>query len=94
MLWVLRGGTRRGIGNHPGYNKSRCFYAFPFPADVPEDLASNIRRKAEAFDAQRKRVINENGDLSLTNLYNVMEVLREGRSLTDAERDIHDRGVV
>ena len=33
-------------------------------------------------------------DLTLTKLYNVREALREGRPLTEAERDIHDRGLV
>src|SRR3546814_14819212 len=33
-------------------------------------------------------------DLTLTRLYNVLEALKEGRPLTEAERDIHDRGLV
>ena len=42
----------------------------------------------------RKRVIAEHEDLTLTKLYNVIEALRDGRALTDPERDIHDRGLV
>ena len=93
-LWAIRGGTKRGIGNHPRYNKSRCFDAFPFPVDVAEELASTIRAKAEELDALRKRVTEEHPDLTLTKLHNVMEVLRDGRPLTETERDIHDRGLV
>jgi hypothetical protein len=93
-LWALRAGTRRGIGNHPRYNKSRCFDAFPFPADVPAPHKDRIRTAAEALDALRKRVLAEHEDLTLTLLYNVLEALRAERSLTDAERDIHERGLV
>ncbi len=94
ILWALRAGTRRGIGNHPRYNKGRCFDSFPFPGDVAEPLKDLIRSKAEALDALRKRVLAENDDVTLTNLYNVLEALREGRALTEGERDIHDRGLV
>lgn len=93
-LWSLQAGTRRGIGNHPRYNKGRCFDSFPFPGDVPDDLKVKIRLEAEALDALRKRVLAEHEDLTLTKLYNVLEALKEGRALTDAERNIHDRGLV
>jgi hypothetical protein len=92
--WAVWAGTRRGIGNHPRYNKGRCFDAFPFPADVPEPLKDRIRAEAEALDALRKRVLAAHEDLTLTKLYNVLEGLREFRALTDVERDMHDRGLV
>jgi hypothetical protein len=86
-------GGRHGVGNTPVYN-TKCATTFPFPADVPEPLKVRIRAEAEALDALRKRVLAEHADLTLTKLYNVLEALREGRPLTDAERDIHDRGLV
>ena len=93
-LWSLQAGTRRGIGNHPRYNKGRCFDSFPFPGAVPDPLKEKIRTEAEALDALRKRVLKEHEDLTLTKLYNVLEALREGRALTETERDMHDRGLV
>ena len=92
--WALASGARMGMGDDPRYSKSRCFDPFPFPADVPEPLANTVRTEAEALDALRKRVLAEHDDLTLTKLYNVLEVLRSGRALTDIERDIHDRGLV
>lgn len=83
-----------GVGDDPRYNKSTCFEAFPWPADLPEPLKARIRAEAEALDALRKRVLAEHADLTLTKLYNVLEALREGRALTPQERDIHDRGLV
>lgn len=86
-------GGRHGVGNTPVYN-TKCATTFPLPADVPEPLKAKIRAEAEALDALRKRVLESHEDLTLTKLYNVVEALREGRALTDAERDMHDRGLV
>jgi hypothetical protein len=94
IVWSLAAGGRLGVGNDPRYNKSRCFDPFPFPGEVPEALRASIRAEAEALDALRKRVLAEHSDLTLTKLYNVLEALGEGRALTSAERDIHDRGLV
>lgn len=76
------------------YVKTLAFDPFPFPADVPEALKERIRAEAEALDALRKRVLAEHDDLTLTGLYNVLEALREGRALSAAEREVHDRGLV
>lgn len=92
--WALANGGRLGMGDDPVYVKSRCFDPFPFPADVPEPLKDRIRAEAEALDALRKQVLERHADLTLTKLYNVLEALRDGRALTDAERDLHDRGLV
>lgn len=97
-VWAPVAGGRLGVGDDPRYNNTRCFDPFPFPADVPEPLKDRIRAEAEALDALRKRVLAAHGDLTLTRLYNVLEALRanggNGRALTPAERDIHDRGLV
>lgn len=95
-LWKHRaGGT---LEDRPRYQVGATFDPFPFPADVPETLAATIRAEAEALDALRNRVLAEHADLTLTKLYNVLEALRAnggaGRALTDAERKIHDRGLV
>ncbi len=92
--WAIESGGRLGMGDDPVYVKSRCFDPFPFPAEVPELLKTRIRDEAEALDALRKQVLAAHDDLTLTGLYNVLEALREGRALTDKERDTHDRGLV
>ncbi len=94
VTWADATGGRQGVGNDPVYNHPFCFGKFPFPADVPEPLKERIRAEAEALDALRKRVLAEHADLTLTRLYNVLEALKEGRALTEAERDIHDKGLV
>lgn len=92
VSWSL--GVGGLLEDRPVYVKSQCFDPFPFPADVSEPLKDQIRAEAEALDALRKRVLESHEDLTLTKLYNVLEALREGRALTDAERDMHDRGLV
>jgi hypothetical protein len=39
-------------------------------------------------------VLAEHEDLTLTDIYNTLEALRDGRALTPKEHDIHDRGLV
>lgn len=92
--WAIASGGRLGMGDDPVYVKSRCFDPFPFPAGVSELLRDKIRAEAEALDALRKRGLESHEDLTLTKLYNVLEALREGRALTELERDMHDRGLV
>jgi len=87
-------GGRLGVGNDPTYNHTECFDPFPFPADVADPLKNVIRAEAEALDAVRKKVLDDHPDLTLTGLYNVLQGLREGRPLTEDERDVHDRGLV
>lgn len=93
-IWARRTGGWLGVGNDSNYNHSDCFGKFPFAAEMSEPLAAKIRDESEALDALRKRVLAEHDDLTMTRLYNVLEALRAGRILTDAERDIHDRGLV
>ncbi len=90
--WALEVGGL--LEDRPVYVKTQCFDPFPFPADVPDAIKAKISAEAEALDALRKKVLADNEDLTLTKLYNVLEALREGRALTDAERDMHDRGLV
>jgi hypothetical protein len=94
VTWADATGGRQGVGNDPVYNNTTCFAQFPFPDGVPDALKATIRSEAEALDAQRKQVLAAHRDLTLTDLYNVLEVLKSGRALTESERDVHDRGLV
>lgn len=91
VLWALaQGGDLRPT---PRYNKTRCFETFPFPA-ATEAQQQAIREKAQELDDHRKSRLSLHPDLGMTALYNVVEKLRAGALLTDAERDVHDRGLV
>ncbi len=91
LIWSLQqGGT---LEDRPRYSKSLCFDPFPFP-EIAEAHKQAIREPAEALDALRKDVLARHPDLTLTGLYNVREAILAGRSLSAAEADIRDRGLV
>jgi hypothetical protein len=91
LIWVRSaGGT---LEDRERYNNSRSFHPFPFP-DCDEGQLGGIAAIAEELDALRKERLRLHPDLSLTALYNVLEKLRSGEDLTEADRGIHDRGLV
>jgi hypothetical protein len=92
VVYSLAAGGRLGYGNDPRYNKSRCFDPFPFPL-CGEIEKARIRELAEALDAHRKQVQAKHG-VTLTGLYNVLEKIRAGATLTEKEKFVHDRGLV
>ena len=94
---ALAAGGWLGVGNDPVYSKSRCFDPFPFPdADtgLTPELAQRIRLLAEQIDTHRKTQQATYADVTLTGMYNVLEKLRTGETLTDKERVIHEHGLV
>jgi hypothetical protein len=97
QVWALaQGGT---LEDRPRYNKTRCFETFPFPdqdTGLTPELRSRIGHLAEQIDAHRKKVLTQPGaaKLTLTGLYNVLEALHEGRTLTAKEKIIHTQGLV
>ena len=93
VVWALRAGGWLGIGNDPRYLKSRVFDPFPFP-DPSEALKVRIRAVAEELDALRKQRQAEHPDLTLTQIYNVVEKLRRGETLAEADEVIRDKGLV
>lgn len=91
VVWALAaGGT---LEDRPRYNKTRCFEPFPFP-DASEPQKAEIRRIAEALDAHRKERQALHPGLTLTGMYNVLEKLRAGDALNEADRRIHQDGLI
>jgi SAM-dependent methyltransferase len=80
------------LEDRPVYLQSRCFLPFPFPL-CGETERKRIRKLAEELDAHRKRAQAQHG-LTLTGLYNVLETIRSGETLTAKEKLIHDKGLV
>lgn len=93
VSWALQAGGRLGVGNDPRYNKTVCFDPFPFPAATPKTQA-RIRGLAEELDRHRKVRLAANSQLTLTGLYNVMEIERAGLPLDADARFIHEEGQV
>jgi hypothetical protein len=89
VIWALASSGRLGVGNDPRYQKSLAFDPFPFPDASPESR-TRIADVAEEIDRLRKVALESDERVTLTGIYNVLDRLRSGESLTDAERTIHD----
>ena len=63
----------------------------PFP-DCTEVQMNRIRKLAETLDAHRKRAQAGHG-LGLTDIYNVLEKVRGGNSLTPKDKKVHEAGL-
>lgn len=91
VAWTLAsGGT---LEDRPIYTKSRCFDPFPFPSPG-EILKSKIRTLAEELDAFRKQRQKEHPDLTLTQMYNVLEKLKANTPLDEDDEAIKDKGLI
>ncbi len=93
VVWALASGGRLGVGNDPVYVKTRCFDPFPFPYPA-DDLKARIRDLGERLDAHRKAVLAKHKHLTMTGLYNVLRKVRAEESLSEAEKDVYDAGLV
>lgn len=91
--WLNQIAPRMGKGNDLRWKPAIVFDPFPFPA--PTDvLKTKIRDLAEQLDAHRKRQQARHPRLTMTNMYNVLEKLRAGESLTKKEQETHEQGLV
>ena len=94
-VWALRtGGT---LEDRPTWTNTTCFLPFPFPADdtgATSQRSARIRDLAEHIDAHRKRRLAAHAGLTLTGMYNVLELLRSGARLDTKARTTHDLGLV
>ena len=93
VTWALAAGGRLGVGNDPRYNKTRCFDTFPFP-ECGEPQRIRVRKLADALDAHRKAQQAEHPTLTTTDIYNVLEKLRSGETLSDKDKTTHEQGLV
>jgi hypothetical protein len=91
IVWALRTGAF--LEDRPNYNHADCFNKFPFP-DCTDEQKARIRELGESLNAHRKRQQAQHPRLTITDMYNVLEKLRAGESLTDKERLAHEMGLV
>jgi hypothetical protein len=87
---AVAGGT---LEDRPTWTNTTCFMPFPFPSPSPGQIDA-IRERAEKLDAHRKRQQAQHPSVTLTGMYNVLDKLRAGETLTSKEQTIHDEGLV
>jgi SAM-dependent methyltransferase len=91
VQWALRTGST--LEDRPVYVKTSGFEPFPFP-DCSETQKNIVRDVAERLDAHRKRQQKLHPWLTLTGVYNVLEVLRSGEAFSEEDRTIYEAGLV
>jgi restriction-modification enzyme MmeI-like protein len=88
LVWASAAGGNLGVGNDEVYNNPLCFDAFPLP-EVPRELRAAIAAKADGLDSHRSAAMARDEAVTVTGMYNIVEKLRSGESLTSEERQIH-----
>jgi hypothetical protein len=92
IIWSLATGSWLGVGNDSVYASSRCFQTFPFP-HITDVYKTRIRELAEQLDTHRKRQQEQYPTLTITDLYNIVEKLRSGKTLNDKEQIINQQAL-
>lgn len=93
VTWALPEAAGSTLEDRPVYVKTTCFEKFPFPICSAKHKA-RIRELGEALDAHRKSQQSRHPRLKFTDMYNVLEKLRTGESLTKKELEVHKWGLV
>ena len=96
--WSFKTGGWMGVGNDPVYAKSDVLDPFPFPV-LTDAQSAKLDQLGERLDAFRKERLAERDFLTMTDMYNVLERLREleqgvGEPFSQKERDIHEAGLI
>ncbi|NOG32882.1 hypothetical protein HLB35_15920 [Halomonas sp. TBZ9] len=95
ICWALAQGGRMGAGNDSRWQNGPCFFNFPFP-DVSSEQADKIRDLAGRIDALRKKQKAVYPELTLTNLYNVLEKLHAGEAIyaNPSDKEVYEKGLI
>lgn len=95
----LENGGWLGVGNDTRYLHTSTFDPFPFPVLTDARIA-RLDALGERLDAFRKERLAEHDFLTMTDMYNCVERLREldagadVEPLSDKEKDIHEAGLI
>lgn len=95
VCWALAQGGRMGAGNDSRWQNGPCFLNFPFPS-ASRDQADRIRDLADRISAHRNQQMGAHPELTLTNVYNVLEKLHAGESIRDKpkEKAVYEQGLI
>ncbi len=91
VVWSDATGGR--LGPATVYNKTNCFDKFPFP-ELTGPKTRELHKLGEKLDQHRKFQLEKFSELTLTNIYNVLEKFRSNTKLTEKEIEIYNQGQV
>ena len=75
------------------YNRATCFDPFPFP-QCSNQQSMRLCELGEQLNLHRIGCQKEHAGLDMTGMYNVLEKLRSGDTLSTKEKTIHEQGLV
>ncbi|MVX46304.1 hypothetical protein GQF56_14995 [Rhodobacter sphaeroides] len=93
VQWSIAAGGWLGVGNDSVYNGTRCFDPFPFPTPT-EAQTVTLRALGEELDAHRKERQKVHPKLTLTQMYNVLDLRRAGAKIEGRDKQIYDDGLI
>lgn len=93
ICWALAQGGL--LESRPRWQNGPCFLNFPFP-NMTTDQAEKIRVLADLVDAHRKKQQKIHQELTITNMYNVLEMLNTGEPIHNKpkEKEIYEKGLI
>ncbi|PPI83055.1 SAM-dependent methyltransferase [Marinobacter maroccanus] len=93
VCWALAQGGL--LESRPRWQNGPCFLNFPFP-NATTDLLARINDLANRIDAHRKAQQAIYPGLTLTNMYNVLELVNAGKSIHNKprEKEIYENGLI
>ena len=91
--WAFFSGGRLGVGDDPVYNKTTCFDTFPFPY-TNKNQKDKIRSIAEKIDTLRKSQMQIHPELTMTGIYNVIQLVKDNKQLSKKEQTIYNHGLI
>ncbi|MDQ2893809.1 MAG: class I SAM-dependent DNA methyltransferase, partial [Pseudomonadota bacterium] len=99
LTWTLATCAWMGVGNDARYITTTCFEPYPFPV-LTDTQSATLDELGERLDAFRKERLAAHAFLTMTDMYNILERLRELEAgadvapLSDKERAIHEAGLI
>ena len=93
VCWALAQGGL--LESRPRWQNGPCFLNFPFPEATADQLAK-VRDLAIRIDGHRKQQLASHPALTLTDMYNVLELINSGESIhaMKKERVVYEQGLI
>ncbi|MGH9966356.1 MAG: class I SAM-dependent DNA methyltransferase, partial [Pyrinomonadaceae bacterium] len=91
LVWCRFAGST--LEDRPRWRNVTCFEPFPFPVSSVEQTDA-LRALGESLDAHRKKQQELHPDLTITDMYNVLDKLRSRDPLSERDQVIHEQGLI
>jgi hypothetical protein len=91
LVWASFAGST--LEDRPRWRNVTCFEPFPFPSCSIEQMKA-ISELGESLDVHRKKRQKLHPNLTITDMYNVLEKLRSNEALNDRDQVVYEQGLI